>query len=132
VRAVQRVHLVADFEDAAVHEPRHHRRELTADHREHRLVEQLETGADLSQIDERAGFDMARHGGEVGIVESLADCRGFRRTGARFGGIAFAQNPLDAWQEDVAVLDAIDILDQSLRACDPGIRLGELAAKQER
>ena len=43
-----------------------------------------------------------------------------------------AQNPLDAWQEDVAVLDAIDILDQSLRACDPGIRLRELAAKQER
>ena len=38
---------------------------------------------------ERAGFDVAGHRNQVGIVEALTDCDGLRRARPRFSGIPF-------------------------------------------
>ena len=122
----------AGFEHAAVHEPCRHRRELSGNDRQHCLIEQREPGDDLALIDERATFDVAGHRNEVRIAKPFADRGGRCGAQLRRRRVPVLEDSLGAGQEQVALLDAIEVLDQSLAACNPGVRLRELAAKQER
>jgi hypothetical protein len=126
------VNLVADLEDPAVHEPSRHWRELAANDREHRLVEQLESGADLSLVDERTPFDVTGHRCKIGVAESLADGRGSRGARPRLGRFSLLQLPIDTREQKVALLDTIDAFDESLTAGYPRIGPCDLTAKLKR
>ena len=86
-RATGLVDLAAGLDHAAVHQPRHDGRELTRDHREHRLVEELQPGRHLALLDGGAALHVSRGRGQIGVVAALPDRRRFARGFPGRGGL---------------------------------------------
>ncbi len=128
--ARQRVDLVAGLEHAAVHETGEEGRELARDDRDHRLVEQREARVDSSEPHQGAALDVPRGGGQLRVAETDADRHGVARGGERRVDHAARQVELGSGKREIAVLDAVDRLDQPAAAGDPSVRGAELAAQE--
>ena len=97
-----------------IQQPRHDRRQLARDDREHRLIQALQAGDDVALVDERAALRVAGGRGEVRIVEALADRGGLACSGLRSISLAVTQLLLSDCEHDIAALDAVAVLDEPL------------------
>ena len=126
--ALQGVHLPAGVDHAAVHPPRHDRRQLTRDDGQHGLVQAFETGHDVAPLDERAALRMTGRRRKVGVSERLSDREGLACGRMRRIGLSLAQLLLGDSNGQVAALDAVVVLDEPLASRRPGVRPAALSA----
>ncbi len=131
-RAPHLVHLLAGEDDAAVDDPGDDRRELLGGDRDHGLVEQGETFAHPSVLDQHVALAVDREREEVAVAEALADANGLLCgrgcRGEVSGGLVLEHRR----QEQVAALGALAlVLEEPLCAAEPARRRADLAAGGE-
>ena len=129
--APQSIDLSAGIDHAAVHQPRHDRKQLAGDDGEHRLVQALETGDDVALIDERAALHVARRRHQVRVSKRLSDCDGLACGCRRRIGVSLAQLLFGDRNGQVASLRTVVIFDEPLASRRPGVRLTGLSTRQE-
>ena len=127
--ATQGIDLLAGVDHAAVHQPRHDRRQLAGDDREHRLVQPLQPVQDVALRDERAALDVAGRRDQIGVSIPFTGGGSLAGGGIRRTTPTPIQLPLGDHQCDVTALDALQVLDEPLRPRHPGVRLADPAAK---
>jgi hypothetical protein len=82
-RAAELVLVAAERDRVAVDDPGDDRRQLTGRHRDHRLVDEAETGFDRSSTDERVALLHQCDRQEIRVPEALADLRDLGRHAER-------------------------------------------------
>lgn len=128
---VQRVHLLAGIDDAAIEETRDERRQFAGRHRDHDFIEQREALLDLPLTDQRSTLQMSGAGDQVRLRELVADLRRVGGSYVRSPTITGRQLLLCDRQQEVAVLDAVAsrFLEQPMRTREPACRAARLALK---
>ena len=129
--APQGIDLPAGVDHAAVHRPRHDRRQLACDDGEHRLVQALEAAYDVALLDERAALRVARRCREIRVSKGLADRGGAACGRMRQIGSPLAQLLLGDRDGQITLLGAVVARDGPLAPRRPGVRAAGLATQQE-
>ncbi len=128
--AAQLEHLLAAGDHAAVDEPGGDRRELARGGRQHRLVEQAETGLRAPLADQGEALLVDGERQQVRLTEALGDRCGLLRGRVRLAGVRAQQ---DGGDEQVAPLHAVAPLavEQPVAAAEPAGGAAHLAPRQE-
>ncbi len=125
-RAVHHVELAAARDRGAVDEPRRHRSQAARRHGDHRLVQQRQATRDLPLAQQQPSFEAAPERAQVGVTEAVTVRRGLGRRRARAVHVAGRGQPMDRRQPQVALLDTVRFLDETLGAREPSARTAHL------
>jgi hypothetical protein len=99
--------VLARVDDAAIDQPCHHRRELSADDRQHRFVPHAETLPDPPLLHQGPALQMTGADDQVDVVEACADRACARGGCLRRVDPALGEVLLCGSQQEIAMLDTI-------------------------
>lgn len=131
--SIERVNTGEAGDDAAIDETGQHRRHLPGERLQHAFVEQRHPPLDLARAEERPSLQAAAEDGEVVVAGAIAD--GCRLRGHVVGGFVLPHElvTMGHRKQQIPLFGAFGrlLIDQTLRAREPGARPPRLAQKHQ-